>query len=121
MAPFDPLDAPMEDHHIRPYVPPNFEEAFLTCKSFQDESHELEIWLKGQNGKIAGDWLLRVECVLDLLRMQHKSRNTNQEARRKDWIQYSEALARRVERSPRWASSLRLWARNWVETRSENT
>lgn len=48
-----PLDTPMEDHHIRPYVPPNFEEAFLTCKSFQDESHELEIWLKGQNGKIS--------------------------------------------------------------------
>ncbi|KAN0070298.1 hypothetical protein V8E54_011879 [Elaphomyces granulatus] len=55
MAPLDPLDTPMEDPHIRPYVPPHFEEAFLTCKSFQDESYELEIWLKGQNGKITGD------------------------------------------------------------------
>lgn len=118
LDPLDPLDVSLEDHHIRPYVPPNFEEAFLTCQSFQDDSRELEIWLKGQNGKVTGDWLLRVECVLDLLRMQHRSHNTNQETRRKDWIQYSEALARHVKRSTRWASSLRLWTRNWFETRS---
>jgi hypothetical protein len=118
LDPLDPLDISPEDHHIRPYVPPNFEEAFLTCKSFQDEARELEIWLKGQKGKITGDWLLRVECVLDLLRMQHRSHNTNQATRRKDWIQYSEALARRVKRSARWASCLRLWTRNWFETRS---
>ena len=110
--------ASLENHHIRPYVPPNFEEAFLTCQSFQDEFRELEVWLKGQKGKVTGDWLLRVECLLDLLRMQHRSRNTQQEARWKDWTQYSEALARRVKRSPRWATSLRLWARTWFETRS---
>jgi hypothetical protein len=112
------LMAPLEHPHIRPYIPPNFEEAFLTCQSFQDEARELQVWLKGQQGKVTGDWLLRVECLLDLLRMQHRSCNTHQEARRKDWTQYSEALARRVKRSPWWASSLRLWARNWFETRS---
>jgi hypothetical protein len=117
MAPIEHA-SPESNDHFRPYIPPNFEETFLSYQSFQDEARELEVWLKGQKGKVTGDWLLRVECVLDLLRMQHRSRNTNKEARWKDWTQYGEALARRVKRSPRWAASLRLWARNWFESRS---
>lgn len=103
---------------VRPYLPPSFEEAFLSCQSFENEARELELWLKKQKGRVTGDWLVRVECLRDLLQMQHRNICRDQEERRKDWVQYSEALARRVKRSSRWAASLRLWERNWYETRS---
>jgi len=103
---------------IRPFIPPNFEEAFVNRNSFEDEARDLALWLKSQKGKVTGDWLTRVECLRDLLNMQHRSSNKDNESRRKDWVQYSEALARRVDRSPRWAASLRLWERNWYETRT---
>ena len=50
--------------------------------------------------------------------MQLLNTSNEQDARRKDWIQYSEALARRVKRSSRWAIYLRQWERDWFETRS---
>lgn len=106
-----------EQSLVRRYVAPNFEDAFLSFRSFKDEARDLELWLKGQKGKVTGDWLVRVECLCDLLQMQHRN-NTTQAEKRKDWVQYSEALARRVKRSPRWASSLRLWERVWFEMRS---
>lgn len=36
----------MAESGIHPYVPPNFEQAFLSCQSFGNEAHELELWLK---------------------------------------------------------------------------
>lgn len=116
MAPLD--QGSLEQSLVRPYIPPNFDDAFLNCQSFQKEASELEIWLKNQKGKVTGDWLMRVECLKDLLQMQHRNIVTEEEARRKDWVQYSEALSRRVKRSPRWAAILRKWARDWFETRS---
>ena len=61
---------------------------------------------------------MRVECLRDLLQMQYRNNCRDQEARQKDWVQFSEALGRWVKRSSRWAASLRLWERNWYETRS---
>ena len=109
-----------EQSLIRPYIPPDFEEDFHCFPSFEfkNEAHELEVWLKGQKGKVTGDWLLRVECLRDLLQMQHQAICKDQEARRKDWVEYSKALARRVKRSPQWATLLRQWEQNWVETRT---
>jgi hypothetical protein len=110
-------DESNEQSLIRPYVAPNFDDAFLTSQCFKDEARELELWLKGQKGKVTGDWLLRVECLRDLLQMMPRN-NSTQAAKRKDWIQYSEALARRIKRSRRWASCLRQWQREWFEMRS---
>jgi len=76
------------------------------------------MWLKAQKGRVTGDWLVRVECLRDLLQMQYRNNCRDQEARRTDWVQFSEALGRWVKRSSRWAASLRLWERNWYETRS---
>ncbi|KAN0074330.1 hypothetical protein V8E54_008267 [Elaphomyces granulatus] len=103
---------------LAPYVPPNFDDAFLNCQSFHKEARDLEVWLKNQQGKVTGDWLLRIDCLRDLLQMQHRKFTTGEAARRKDWVQYSEALARRVNRSSRWAAILRNWERDWFETRS---
>ena len=105
---------------VRPYIPPNFEKAFHGRQSFEfkNEAHELELWLKGQKGKVTGDWLLRVECLRDLLQMQHQTICRGQEAKWNDWVEYSKALARRVKRSPRWATFLRQWEQNWIETRT---
>jgi len=108
----------LEQSLVRPYVPPNFDDAFLNCQFFHKEARDLEVWLKNQKGKVTGDWLLRVECLMDLLQMQHRTTTTDESAKRKDWVQYSEALARRVKRSPRWAAILRNWERDWFETRS---
>jgi hypothetical protein len=102
---------------VRPYVAPDFEDAFLRLQSFKNEARELERWLKGQEGKVTGDWLVRVECLRDLLQMQLQN-DVTQAARKRDWIQYSVALARRINRSPRWASCLRQWQREWFEMRS---
>jgi hypothetical protein len=103
---------------IRLYIPPNFEEAFSKCQSFKDEARDLELWIKSQNGKVTGDWLMRVECLKELLQMHHWNNSKDLEARRKDWVQFSEALARRVKRRPGWAASLRQWEQNWFETRT---
>jgi hypothetical protein len=48
---------------VRPYAPPNFEEAFLNCQSFETEARELGIWLKAQKGRVTGDWFMRIECL----------------------------------------------------------
>jgi hypothetical protein len=110
-----PDNAESLEKSLVPYVPPNFDDAFLNCQSFHKEARDLEVWLKNQKGKVTGDWLLRVECLRDLLQMQHRN-FTGKAARRKDWVR--EALARRVNRSPRWAAILRNWERDWFETRS---
>ncbi|KAA8893515.1 hypothetical protein FN846DRAFT_978478, partial [Sphaerosporella brunnea] len=93
-------------------------EAFLSHQSFEEEARDLELWLKQQGGKVTGDWLTRVECLRDLLNMQFKNISQDQDGKRKDWIAFSEFLARRVKRSTKWAASLRLWERNWYETRT---
>jgi hypothetical protein len=103
---------------VRPYIAPGFEDAFLSHKSFKEEARDLDIWLKKQKGKVTGDWLVRVQCVKDLLEMQFKNIYQDQNGKRKDWIGFSEALARRVKRSDKWAASLRQWERNWFETRT---
>ena len=113
-----PLGNRSFEQSLAPYVPPNFDDAFLNCQSFHKEARDLDIWLKNQKGKVTGDWLLRIDCLRDLLKMQHRNFNTGEAARRKDWVQYSEALARRVNRSTRWAAILRNWERDWFETRS---
>jgi hypothetical protein len=110
--------ASSEGSLVGPYAPPNFEEAFMASQSFEAEARDLGLWLKNQKGKVTGDWLVRVGCLRDLLHMQHSNISKEQGARRKDWIQYSEALARRVKRSSRWATCLRQWERDWFETRS---
>jgi hypothetical protein len=91
---------------------------FLLCQSFKTEAKDLKLWLKGQKGKVTGDWLVRVQCLSDLLEMQLLNTSKGQDARRMDWVKYSEALARRVKRSTRWASYLRQWKRDWFEIRS---
>jgi hypothetical protein len=106
------------EQSLTPYVPPNFDDAFFNRRSFHKEAHDLEVWLKNQKGKVTGDWLLRVDCLRDLLKMQHRNLTTGEAARRKDWVKYSEALARRVNRSTRWAAILRNWERDWFESRS---
>jgi hypothetical protein len=118
VAPTSPTFPASEGSLVRPYTPPNFEEAFLARQSFKTEANDLKLWLKGQKGKVTGDWLVRVQCLNDLLQMQLRNTSKEQGARRMDWIKYSEALARRVKRSTRWASYLRQWERDWFETRS---
>jgi hypothetical protein len=113
-----PAVASSEGSLVCPYAPPNFEEAFPARQSFEAEARDLGLWLKSQKEKVTGDWRVRVECLHDLLQMQHSNISKDQDARRKDWIQYSEALARRVKRSSRWAACLRQWEREWFETRS---
>jgi hypothetical protein len=85
-------DKSNEQSLIRPYVALNLEDAFLTLQCFKDEVRELELWLRGQKGKVTGDWLLRVKCLRDLPQMELRNNST----KRKDRIQYSEALARRI-------------------------
>jgi len=66
---------------VHPYVPLNFEKAFLCHQSFENEAHELETWLKARKGRVTGDWLVRVECLRDLLQMQYRNNCRDQEAR----------------------------------------
>jgi hypothetical protein len=103
---------------VRSYIAPNFEDAFLSHRSFKEEARDLDIWLKKQKGKVTGDWLVRVQCLKDLLEMQFKNIYKDSEGKRKDWIGFSVALSRRVKRSEKWAASLRQWERNWFQTRT---
>ena len=118
VAPASPTFPAFEESPVRPYAPPTFEEAFLVRQSFETEGNDLKLWLKSQKGKVTGDWLVRVQCLSDLLQVRLLNTSKGQDARRTDWIKYSEALARRVKRSTRWALYLRQWERDWFETRS---
>ena len=93
----------------------DFEDSIQSSISFEAEAQDLDIWLKKNQEQVTGDWLLRVECLRDLLKMKFKKEGS---LRRKDWVQFSEALARRVNRSTRWAGLLRYWEKQWFEMRT---
>ena len=118
VAPASPTFPASEGSPVRPYAPPTFEEAVLVRQSFETEGNDLKSWLQSQKGKVTGDWLVRVQCLSDLLQVRLLNTSKGQDARWTDWIKYSEALARRVKRSTRWALYLRQWERDWFETRS---
>jgi hypothetical protein len=67
VAPASPTFPAFEGSPVRPYAPPTFEEAFLVRQSFETEGNDLKLWLKSQKGKVTGDWLVRVQCLSDLL------------------------------------------------------
>ena len=102
---------------VHSYIPPDFEESFQTASSFEAEAQDLDIWLKKNKEQVTGDWLLRVECLRDLLRVELK-KGVSLDLKRRDWVHFSKALARRVKRSTKWAGLLRHWERQWVETRT---
>ncbi|KAA8892580.1 hypothetical protein FN846DRAFT_896727 [Sphaerosporella brunnea] len=89
------LQTAAEPSLIRNHQPPDFDQAFLSHNSFEEEARDLELWLKKQNGKVTGDWLVRVECLKDLLDLQFRKVYKDPDGKRKDWINYSEQLARR--------------------------
>jgi hypothetical protein len=39
-----------------------FEDAFLRFQSFKDEAHS-ELWLKGQKGRVTGNWIQYNEAL----------------------------------------------------------
>jgi hypothetical protein len=47
---------------------PHLEDAFLRFQSFKDEAHS-ELWLKGQKGRVTGNWIQYNEAPLLVVRI----------------------------------------------------
>lgn len=100
----------------------DFEGTFFRSDAFEQEIEELDLWLKRSNLKaqVAGDWLKRVTGVRDLLRFQGSwiyLKEDNPTLRKRRWIEYSEVIAVRLEKGPKYAQFLRKWQRDWFDLR----
>ena len=98
----------------------DFETAFFNSESFEVEVQELDIWLKKSREQVVGDWVKRVQGVRDLLQFQGSFiyMSAKEEEKHKKWREYSECIAVRLEKGPKYAQALRRWERDWFETRT---
>jgi hypothetical protein len=87
---------------------------------FKKEICDLEYWLKKEKQNVTGDWLKRVEAVIQLLRFQGSwaHRITEQTKRKGKWIEHSQSVAVSLGKGSKYAQALRRWARDWFETRT---
>ena len=98
----------------------DFEYSFFNAEDLRLEIQDIDTWFKKNEGKVTGDWHKRVLGLRDLL-VWHGSfqyHATEIAKRRAKWVEYSEAIAIRLSKGPKFAQQLRRWERDWFETRS---
>lgn len=103
----------MAEPEIRPYVPPNLKKLSSAVSLLK----KLERWLKPKRKRfwrLAGTNRGFTESATDAETL----RQFNYGLEAKGWVNFGETLARWLKRSPKWDASLRLWERNWIETRT---
>jgi hypothetical protein len=100
--------------------PLDFEYAFFNLENFESEIQDLNMWLKKNKERVTGDWQKRIQGVRDLLVWQGSFQYLSTEVAKRGtkWIEYSESIAVRLSKGPKYAQQLRKWERDWFETRS---